>query len=192
MSEKVKSIFLDNTTVLSGQIVDHDLTKPWKTISGEDNPNINNDSIVAYWRFNDTSGYDSSGNSHDIVWTSQPSLSDDTPFKNNNKTVKFNGIDNDGAVTDNDDLTFVNGTSDTPFSISCWIKPETTGVVGHKYIIKKYDSYTENLETTYDREYSLYLYETSDEKLILVFLVYDEDNNKFRRDSLIYEPTSIQ
>ena len=96
MSEKVKSIFLDNTTVFGDNIVDHDLTKSWKTVFGDDNPNINNDRLVAYWRFFDDNSVateitDSSGNGHDIALLSGLSLSHDTPYENKNTTVSFNG-----------------------------------------------------------------------------------------------------
>ena len=104
MSEKVKSIFLDNTTVHSDNIVDHDLTESWKTIFGDDNPNINNDSLVAYWRLNDVTGADSSGNGHNITWTNSPTQTSETPFKNKNNTVLFNGTTNYGTVPDSTDF----------------------------------------------------------------------------------------
>ena len=155
MSEKVKSIFLDNTTVFGDNIVDHDLTTSWKTVFGDDNPNINNDSLVAYWRFFDDSSVateitDSSGNGHDIALLSGLSLSHDTPYENKNTTVSFNGTSDYGTVSDSDDLSFGDGATDSPFSISCWIKPGdlalnfTAGIISKE---NEYNFYLKNRST---------------------------------------------
>ena len=147
MSEKVKSIFLDNTTVLSDQIVDHDLTVSWKTIFGDDNPNVGNSSLVVYWRLNDITGADSSGNGHNITWLSgTPFMTQSTPFKNKNNTVLFDGTANHGSVVDHDNLSFGNGTVDQPFSISCWINPEALTLGSSSGIVSKADEYNLYIE----------------------------------------------
>ena len=147
MSEKVKSIFLDNTTVLSDQIVDHNLTVSWKTIFGDDNPNAGNSSLIAYWRLNDITGADSSGNGHNITWLSgTPFMTQSTPFKNKNNTVLFDGTANHGSVVDHDNLSFGNGAFDQPFSISCWINPEALTLGSSSGIVSKADEYNLYIE----------------------------------------------
>lgn len=147
MSEKVKSIFLDNTTVLSDQIVDHNLTVSWKTIFGDENPNAGNSSLIAYWRLNDITGADSSGNGHNITWLSgTPFMTQATPFKNKNNTVLFNGTANHGSVVDHDNLSFGNSTVDQPFSISCWINPEALTLGSYSGIVSKADEYNLYIE----------------------------------------------
>jgi hypothetical protein len=183
MSEKVKSIFLDNTTVHSDQIVDHDLTKPWQTIFGADNPNINNDSLVAYWRFFDDNAVatvitDSSGNSHDITLSSGLSLSDDTPYKNKNTTVSFNGTSDYGTVADSTDLSFGDESEDSPFSISFWAKPsiDDPSVSYYNIINKKASSGTAV-------EYAVWLEDPENDNFYTVhFQLYDNpsSDNKYK------------
>jgi len=173
MSEEVKSKFLGNTTINDINIVDHHLTGSWQTIYGDINPNINNDSLIAYWRFyNDDGGTfteDSSGNSHVINWTNEPSLNFDTPFKNKNSTVTFDGTNDVGVVSDHDDLSFGDSANDSPFSISFWIKQNPLEPT------KEYQNIINKLDGV-NREYAVWLYNNqadSENAQTISFFLYD-------------------
>jgi len=175
MSETVKSIFLDNTTAESVNIVDHDLTKDWQSIYGTRNPNITNPGLVAYWRFFDDNvtpltTNDASGNSHDITWTDEPDLSSETPFKNKNTTIAFNGTSDVGTITNPSDnsLSFGDGTEDSEFSISFWAKPDFSDSSKTYYnIINKVSSL--------DKEYAVYFYNgDGDSDATITLKCYDE------------------
>ena len=63
------------------------------------------------------------------------------PFTNT-YSMSFDGVDEYFTVSDNDNLSFGNGTTDSPFSISAWIKMDTATSFS---ICSKYSS-TNNLE----------------------------------------------
>ena len=50
----------------------------------------------------------------------------DTGFQNEN-SISFDGVDAWMDLGDTDTFSFGTGTADTPFSLSCWIKPNTIG-----------------------------------------------------------------
>ncbi len=55
----------------------------------------------------------------------QGALTGSTPFSNTQST-EYDGMDAYVEVADADNLSFGNGTTDSPFSISAWIKPTST------------------------------------------------------------------
>lgn len=196
MSEKVKSIFLDNTTVHSDNIVDHDLTKSWQTIFGADNPNINNDSLVAYWRFFDDSFFDSfyktsdsSENDHHIIYPAEvnvPALSYETPFNNNNTTVSFDGSVSMGQVSDHDDLSFVDGTTNKPFSISFWFKFKDLPVYDATATYNFATILTKRGVAVTTREYSVFFQKViSTDINSLHFRIYDDDVDRYVQAKII-------
>ena len=185
MSEEVKSIFLDNTTLNTTKLVDHHLTGSWTTIFGEDNPNKNNDSIVGYWRLDDITGFDSSGNGNNITWTTDPEIVDEySTFKFRKQTSKFDGtIKGDIADPGDGSLSFGDGTDDYPMSISCWVNLENLALSDAADIIRKAN------------EYRLYLVnrtsEEGIEKYSISFQLYDNSSTD-RIFEYILDTNSIQ
>jgi hypothetical protein len=79
---------------------------------------IPTDSLVAYYPFNGDAD-DESGNGHDgTVYGATLTTDRDG---NSNSAYDFDGINDYIEIPDDDDLSFGNGSEDSPFSISIWI-----------------------------------------------------------------------
>ena len=103
------------------------------------------DDIVAHWKLNES-------NSNSFLWDSSGGFSQIATFKKNgvnantssksvtgrvNNAIFFDSNDNNNAVvTSGTNLNFVDGGSDTSFSVVFWVYPLDT--LGTKYIISKY------------------------------------------------------
>jgi len=94
---------------------------------------------VAFWRMNEDSGTttvaDNSGRGH--TGTSSSSTNVDTGLFGNART--FNGTSNYIDVSDSDDFSFGNSTTDSPFSIEAWIYVNSSGS-SNRIIASKYQS----------------------------------------------------
>jgi hypothetical protein len=64
--------------------------------------------------------------------------SDGIPFAKGSTSADFDGTDDYISVADADNLSFGDGSSDSPFSITAWIKPDTS--VGGFRIVSKSDA----------------------------------------------------
>ena len=70
-----------------------------------------------------TSIADSSGNGHTATLTNGPTFSTDVPvYVFSRYSVDFDGTDDYATIADADDLSFGNGSTDSAFSISAWVK----------------------------------------------------------------------
>jgi len=85
----------------------------------------------------------------------------------NTKSILLDGIDDYVDIADNNNLSFGNGVTDSPFSISAWIKIGQTSAQG---IVTKYGS------TTATREYLFY---TTGGKIRLLFIDANNGANNF-------------
>jgi len=107
--------------------------------------------------------YDKSGKANNAIQPTaiyQPKLLTDN-------SIYSDGVDDYLYVLDNDNLSFGDGLTDTPFSISVWINIEA--ITAAATIIGKH---SEDSDT---REYKLYLLHTGE----LVFALYDESVNVY-------------
>lgn len=106
--------------------------------------------------------YDASGEGNNALQTTavnQPKLLDPS-------TIKYDGINDYLYVPDNDDLSFGDGLTDSPFTISIWVKLDALGA--QSFIGK----HTADLS---GREYKIYTLSTTE----LLFVLYDESTNGF-------------
>ena len=103
-------------TKLAGEPID---------LTSDDGDYDNSSNLVAYWPFISGAGagaLDHSGNSNhgtiiDATWTT------DLPVPAFNRySVDFDGVDDYAAIADANDLSFGNGSTDSAFSISAWVK----------------------------------------------------------------------
>ena len=90
-----------------------------------------------------------------------------TPSYSNVNSFLFDGIDDYVNVADNSNLSFGNGSTDSPFSISAWIKIGQTTAQG---IVTKYGSSSSTRE---------YLFYTTGGKLRLLFIDASNGANNF-------------
>ncbi|MCG8306706.1 MAG: tail fiber protein [Cytophagales bacterium] len=97
--------------------------------------------LVGYWPLDgdaaDASVNSNTGTVHGAVKT----------FDLNNQAdlaYYFDGTDDYIEISDQDYLSFGNGVSDTPFTISFWMKPIFNGT--HRAVISKWDQYTAGVE----------------------------------------------
>lgn len=96
-------------------------------LTSDDGDYDNSSNLVAYWPFISGAGagaLDHSGNgNHGVIidanWTTDIAV---PPF--NRYSVDFDGVDDYATIADANDLSFGNGTTDSPFSIQAWIKME--------------------------------------------------------------------
>ncbi|RJQ38957.1 LamG domain-containing protein, partial [Candidatus Microgenomates bacterium] len=109
---------------------------------------------IAHWDFDECSGtdlHDLSGNNNtgtitigasgeDTVGTCTTSSTawGDGATGKRNYSLKLDGTDDYVNVADNDVFSFGNGTTDTPFSVSAWVKP-SSNITNNRYIISKRD-----------------------------------------------------
>jgi len=83
---------------------------------------------VALWHFEETGTttgttlYDATANNHDATTTSNPAVVDGI-F---GKARKFDGVDDYVSMPDSADLSFGNGTTDSPFTVSAWVKTDSS------------------------------------------------------------------
>lgn len=119
---------------------------------------------IAHWKMNECQGgsiFDSSGNSFTgtinlsttgtqttSIGTGTCTTNAQTPWYNGrtgklNASLNFDGTDDYVSVADNDNLSFGNGTTDRPFSISAWVY-KTASLT--KQVIGKYSSATNENE----------------------------------------------
>jgi hypothetical protein len=89
------------------------------------------------------------------------------PSFSNTKSLSFDGVDEYVSLGDSDNFSFGNGTIDSPFSISCWVKIGQTTAQG---IVTKYGS------TNATREWLFY---TTGAKLRLLFIDASNGANNF-------------
>ena len=54
-------------------------------------------------------------------------VSDGIPFSKGSTSADFDGVDDYISIADADSLSFGDGSSDSPFSVSAWVKSDTTG-----------------------------------------------------------------
>ncbi|MBI4833330.1 MAG: DUF2341 domain-containing protein [Planctomycetes bacterium] len=100
-------------------------TNYYVTIDAFDTGNfINNSGLVGSWHFSENSGTaaaDMSGNGNNGTLTNSP-IWVDGKFGN---ALSFDGANDYVSVSDNNALTFGNGTTDSPFSIELWVYPNS-------------------------------------------------------------------
>ena len=89
------------------------------------------------------------------------------PTFSNTKSIALDGVDDYVNVADNSNLSFGNGSTDSPFSISTWIKIGQTTAQG---IVTKYGSISSTRE---------YLFYTTGGKLRLLFIDASNGANNF-------------
>jgi len=90
-----------------------------------------------------------------------------TPAFTNTLSTTFDGVDDFVDCGDNDNLSFGDGSTDSPFSVSAWVKIGQTSAQG---IVTKYGS------TTATREYLFY---TTGGKIRLLFIDANNGANNF-------------
>jgi hypothetical protein len=96
--------------------------------------NAQDESLVAYWTFDDSTAYDSSGYEHHGVVSGNPQI---IPGMKGN-AIQFDGIDDYIRVDDTDLLD-----TDTTMTLCLWVKPDSITSGGSKFISKWYSSPTE-------------------------------------------------
>lgn len=80
--------------------------------------------LVAYWRMEENTGTtvaDSSSNSNTATLNNGPTFSTDVPVFNQ-FSIDLDGLNDYLSVSDHNDFSFGNSTSDSAFSVSAWIK----------------------------------------------------------------------
>ncbi len=109
------------------------------------------------------------GESQKTSWSGDTNITGigDTPAFTNTLSTTFDGVDDFVNVADNNNLSFGDGSTDSPFSISAWIKIGQTSAQG---IVTKYGS------TTATREYLFY---TTGGKIRLLFIDANNGANNF-------------
>ena len=122
--------------------------------------------LVAQWNFNETSGTSAvsggtCGTSCNGTLTNMTTTGQDaapmTGWTANNRrwgagAVMFDGTNDYVSIPDNDSLSFGNGSTDSPFSISTWIKFDLVPSTGGYWILNKRDGST-------NEEYQLTIYD---------------------------------
>ena len=83
-----------------------------------------------------TVGYNQTANTSPINWQNTPSWADGKY----GKAIQFNGVNQYGIIDDADGFSFGNGTTDTPFSISAWVKMTDSAYFD---ILAKYNNHEE-------------------------------------------------
>jgi hypothetical protein len=68
-------------------------------------------------------------------WSPETNLTGTPAGFSNTQSIELDGVDDFVNVADNSNLSFGNGTTDSPFSISCWVKLGSTSAMG---IVSKY------------------------------------------------------
>lgn len=97
-------------------------------------------SPVHWWRFGDGDTAptltDNGSGSINATMENVTTFSTDVPIGLfNKKSILLDGVDDFVNVPDNSNLSFGNGSTDSPFSISCWFKLESVGAT--KWLITK-------------------------------------------------------
>lgn len=91
--------------------------------------NLSSDTdLVAYWRMEENTGStvaDSSSNSYTATLTNGPTFSTDVPFPSL-YSLDFDGTDDYIEVSDHDDLSFGNSSTDSAFTMAGWVKLDST------------------------------------------------------------------
>ena len=95
------------------------------------------------------------------------SLGSNTPSFSNTKSILLDGVDDFVNVADNNNLSFGNGTTDSPFSISTWVN--INSIVSVSAFVSKYGS------SSSIREYSFY--PTSNKLRLLLWDANNGTNN---------------
>ena len=107
------------------------------------------------------------GKIHYNSWSPETNLTGSGASFSNTKSIELDGIDAFVEVADNNNLSFGNGTTDSAFTISAWIKIGQTTAQG---IVNKYGS------TSATREYLFY---TTGGKIRLLFIDANNGANNF-------------
>ncbi len=117
----------DNNVMPDGEI----------SIPSADNPPSG---LVSYWRLDTFDGnvaVDSSGQGNTGTWQNGADSNSSWFFDTN--AGFFDGVDDYIEITDNDSLSFGDGTNDSPFSVSCWIK-QAAADVGVDGLVAKFSA----------------------------------------------------
>ncbi len=99
--------------------------------------------LVGWWRFEENTGTsiaDSSTNSNTATLTNGPTFSTDVPFPSV-YALDFDGTDDYVEVSDHDDLSFGNSSTDSAFTMAGWVKLDSTSL--QRFITKSTSSTAE-------------------------------------------------
>ncbi|MBT4191772.1 MAG: hypothetical protein HOE11_00540 [Candidatus Diapherotrites archaeon] len=108
----------------------------WNTSAIADNNSWKDANLVAYYKFNETSGSKAAdtANQHDGTLTNG-GFSESGMWKT--YALDLSSTGNYVSLDDNSDFTFGDGTNDTPFSISAWLYADSVNVSTGNWIINK-------------------------------------------------------
>ncbi len=112
---------VDETAIFTTELSQSDVTSIYN--GGEPN-DISSLSPISWWRFegSGTTATDSGSGGNNGTLSNGVTRSTDVPSFANTKSIALDGVDDYVNVADNNNLSFGNGVTDSPFSISTWVK----------------------------------------------------------------------
>jgi len=141
---------IDLTQVVSWNDLSWD---EWGVATGDGETLYDSTGLVAQWNFNETSGTTASvaagtcgsscnGTLSNFDSTASQDADPDSSWTANNRrwgagALQFDGSDSVITIPDNDSLSFGNGGTDSPFTISTWVMPRTLSSSTYNWLLAK-------------------------------------------------------